>query len=78
MPELEDPCAEAQALRDARRDIVLGESVVETRFGEDQVKFTKADLPALNALIADAERRCAESQGRPRRRYAKRIRFRSN
>jgi len=71
-----DPCSEAEDLRAARRDLVTGQAVREVRFGEDQVSYTKADLPALDRLIADAERRCAEAQGKPRRRAARGVRFR--
>jgi len=71
-----DPCIEAEELRAAKRDLVTGQAVREVRFGEDQVSYTKADLPALDRLIADAERRCAETQGKPRRRGARGVRFR--
>ena len=71
-----DPCIEAEELRAARRDLVTGQAVREVRFGEDQVSYTKADLPTLDRLIADAERRCAEAQGKPRRRGARAVRFR--
>lgn len=71
-----DPCAEAEDLRAARRDLVTGQAVRDVRFGEDQVSYTKADLPALDRLIADAERRCAAAQGRPQRRAARGVRFR--
>lgn len=71
-----DPCIEAEELRAVRRNIVTGASVRDVQFGEDRVSYTKADLPALDRLIADAERRCAAAQGRPRRRSARSVRFR--
>ncbi|MFO1144678.1 MAG: gpW family head-tail joining protein [Amaricoccus sp.] len=76
MPELPDPCDEAQALRDAIRDLAMGRSVVRVRFGEDDVTYRSADMAALRQLLADAEARCAEAQGR-RRRFAMGARFRA-
>jgi hypothetical protein len=71
-----DPCIEVEELRAAKRDLATGRAVREVRFGEDQVSYTRADLPALNQLITDAERRCAEAQGKPQRRAARSVRFR--
>ncbi|WP_037373560.1 gpW family head-tail joining protein [Sediminimonas qiaohouensis] len=75
---MEDPCQEAIDLRKIKRDLVTGREVSSTRFGEDEVRFTKADLGRLDAMIADADRQCAIQSGeRPKRtRFAKGVRFR--
>ncbi|MGY6705915.1 hypothetical protein [Roseinatronobacter sp.] len=74
----EDPCIEAAELRKIRRDLVTGEKATSTRFGEDEVRFTKADLGRLDGLIAEADKKCAMLEGRaPKRtRYAMGARFR--
>lgn len=72
-----DWCQEAIDLRQLRRDIATGQAVSETRFGEDMVKFAKADPAALDRLIAEADRKCDEASGRKtRRRYAIGVRHR--
>ena len=77
MPELPDPCAEAQALRNALRELALGGSVARVRFGEDDVTYRAGDVGLLRQLLADAERRCREAQGDTRRRrFAMGARFR--
>lgn len=77
MPELPDPCEEAQALRNALRDLAMGGSVARVRFGEDDVTYRAADMGVLRELLADAERRCRETQGDTRRRrFAMGARFR--
>lgn len=72
-----DPCAEAARLRDLRTAIVTGQSESQIRFGDEEVRYFKADLAALDRLIAETERACAVAQGRPapRRRWARGIRF---
>lgn len=78
MPELIDPCEEAEALRAARRDLVMGQAVSEVAFGEDRVRYGRADLAMLDRMIADAEAKCALVLGQTvkRRRYAMGARFR--
>ena len=73
-----DPCVEAADLRRVRRDLITGQAVSETRFGEDMVKFTRADLGRLDTLIAEADAQCAIQRGEKpkRRRYAMGARFR--
>lgn len=71
-----DWCAEAARLRKIMVDVITGASFESTRqrSGEDEreVRFSKANLPELKALVADAEAKCAASQGiaAPRRRFA--------
>lgn len=75
---VEPPCDRAERLRGIRDALITGDAVTETKFGEDAVKFAKADMAALNREIAAAEAACAASLGeRPRRkRFAMGARFR--
>jgi hypothetical protein len=74
----DDPCIEAAELKKIRRDLITGEKASTVRFGEDEVRFTKADIGRLDSLIAEAEKQCAILDGRkPKRtRYAMGTRFR--
>lgn len=76
MPET-DPCAELVRLKDLKTAIVTGQAEQSVRFGDEEVRYFKADLTALDRLIAATERDCALASGRPapRRRYARGIRF---
>jgi len=70
----ETPCERAARLRAAREEIILGRSAVmvdhDSGIGEKRrVQYTAANLPALDRLIADADRECAAQQGR-RTRFA--------
>jgi len=72
-----DWCQEAIDLRQLRRDIATGQAVSEARFGEDLVKYAKADPAGLDRLIAEADRKCDETSGKvARRRYAIGVRHR--
>lgn len=72
-----DPCAELARLKDLRTAIVTGQAEQSVRFGDEEVRYFKADLAALDRLIAATERDCAVASGRPapRRRFARGIRF---
>lgn len=72
-----DPCAEAERLRALRRLIVTGEQPSTVRFGDEEVRYARADLAALDREIAALDKACAAWSGRPepRTRFAKRIRF---
>lgn len=69
-----DPCAEAERLRALRTSIITGGKAVRIKEGEREVQFGTADVPRLDALIAEYERACASASG-TRRRFAKRMRF---
>lgn len=72
-----DPCAELVRLRDLKTAIVTGRAEQSIRFGDEEVRYFKADLAALDRLIAATERDCAAASGQPapRRRFARGIRF---
>jgi hypothetical protein len=62
-------CERAEKLREIEFARLTGESVEETRFGEDMVRFTKVTAAELATAIQYAERMCAQSQGK-RTRFA--------
>lgn len=70
-----DPCAEAERLRALRTEIITGGKPVRIKENEREVQYGAADVPRLDALIAEYERACAAVTGAPRRRFAKRMRF---
>lgn len=67
-----DPCAVVTELKKAQLVIATGGSVSMTRFGEDEVRFSAANLTALKSLIADYEAQCARKSGQ-RTRFASNI-----
>ena len=72
--DMDDPCAVATELRKVELQVVTGTGVVMTRFGDDEVRWSNANLDRLRDLIGDYERRCNLKSG-IRTRYAKRLRF---
>lgn len=73
----DDPCIEAAELKKIRRDLITGEKASVVRFGEDEARFTKADMARLDGLISEAEKQCAIAEGKtPKRtRFAMGVRF---
>lgn len=73
-----DPCAEAERLRALRTLIISGRSESQIRFDDEEVRFHKADLTALDREIVRLETSCAIQSGAApkRRRFAKRAAFR--
>lgn len=72
--DINDPCAVAAELKKVELIIATGGSVALTRFGTDEVQWTRANLGDLQALIRRYEGQCAAKSGK-RLRYAKRMRF---
>lgn len=72
--DMDDPCAVATELRKVELQVVTGTGVVMTRFGDEEVRWSNANLGRLRELIGDYERRCSLKSG-IRTRYAKRLRF---
>ncbi|WEK04555.1 MAG: hypothetical protein P0Y65_20660 [Candidatus Devosia phytovorans] len=74
--DTDDPCAVASALRVARLQIATGGGVVVTRFGDDEVRFSSANLDRIDRLIVDYDGQCAVKNGKPRiRRAARRFTY---
>lgn len=63
--DYQDPCAVAQALREviAKRVLAGGGDVLETRAGDEMVKYGSMPLADLRAELSRYERECAIKQG---------------
>lgn len=75
--DLDDPCAAVKELRKIRLLIAAGGVPETVRFGDDEVRYSKANLGLLDREIARLEVACeAASNIQPtRRRFAKSFRF---
>jgi hypothetical protein len=73
-----DPCARAQALREARWKLIAGGQPTSVEYSSNEttrkVTYSAANLPTLDNEIARAEAECAAQTGTPApaasRRYA--------
>lgn len=75
--DMDDPCAMAAALKKVRLRLVSGDMEEMARFGEDEIRFSRANSADLDKEIARYERACAAATpGTDRRRFAKTMRFR--
>ncbi len=72
--DINDPCAVLTQLRKAEVMVSVGESVSMARFGEDETRFTDANLKGLRELIVRYEGLCDRKNGK-RRRHAMRPQF---
>lgn len=72
--DFDSPCEVARALRKVELQVTTTGAVVRTKFGDDDVQWSQANLGRLRDLIDDYERKCAAASG-TRTRYAKRLRF---
>jgi hypothetical protein len=61
-----DPCARAEHLKKHRAMLVAGEIEEATSTGDSSVRFTRANISALDDEIARAVAQCRALQGRPR------------
>lgn len=75
---IETACERLARLQLVRDDLITGKAVSEVAFGEDRVRYTRADIGALEREIAAAAALCREEQGVPqkRTRYAMGVRVR--
>lgn len=74
-----EPCERAAQLRSIRDDLITGKAVSEVGFGDDRVRYTRADLARLDQEIAAADAACRDAHGlapAPRRRFAMGVRVR--
>ena len=72
--DISNPCALATELRKAEIVVAIGGGVAMTRFGEDEVRWSAANLGRLQDLIRKYEGECAKISGK-RQRFAKSMRF---
>lgn len=76
---IETACERLARLQQVREELITGKAVSEVAFGEDRVRYTRADLGALEREIAAADALCHGEQGlapAPRRRFAMGVRVR--
>lgn len=77
--ESKHPWERAEQLRAIRDDLITGKAVSEVGFGDDRVRYTRADMDRLDREIAEAEAASRQAFGDPplpRRRYAMGVRVR--
>ena len=72
--DINDPCAVLTELRKARLVAASDKSVSMARFGDDETRWTEANLAGLKELISEYEGLCARASGR-RRRFAKGVSY---
>lgn len=73
--DLDDPCAAVKKLRGLRIQIAAGGQSEVVRYGDDEVRYGKANISALDQEIERLTAECQSSNGGQRRRFAKRMRF---
>jgi hypothetical protein len=75
--DMDDACAMAAALKKVRLRLAAGDVEEMARFGEDEVRFSRANGADLDKEIDRYERACAAAApSAARRRFAKTMRFR--
>lgn len=72
--DLDDPCKAVKILRGLRIQIIAGGQAETVRYGNDEVRYSRANLAALDKEIERLAAECAAISG-GRRRFAKRISF---
>lgn len=73
--DLDDPCRAVKLLRGLKLQISAGGQAETVRFGDDEVRYGKANLAALDQEIERLTKECAAISGGRRRRFAKSMRF---
>ncbi|KZM41225.1 hypothetical protein [Labrenzia sp. OB1] len=73
--DINAPCDVATALKKRLLSVASGTSELIIRMGGEEVTFSKANIGALNGLIAEYETKCARAGGQNRRGRARGIRF---
>lgn len=73
--DLDDPCRAVKLLRGLRLQISAGGQPETVRFGNDEVRYSKANLVALDQEIERLTKECTAISGGRRNRFAKRMRF---
>lgn len=66
--DMSDPCVVWPKLDEVLNRLLVGESVVRSRFGEEEIQFSAVNISALKTRISELKAACAAKQtGRPRR-----------
>lgn len=66
--DMSDPCKVYPILEATLYRLIAGESVVRSKFGEEEIQFSPADSKALELKIADLKAQCrAKNLNRPLR-----------
>lgn len=73
--DLDDPCNAAKKLRSLRIKIAAGGQTEVIRFGNDEVRYGRANLSALDQEIERLTAECEMTKNGSRRRFARRMRF---
>jgi len=73
--DLDDPCDAVKKLRGLRIQIAAGGQTEVVRFGDDEVRYGKTNIAALDREIERLTAECQNISGGTRRRFAKRMRF---
>jgi len=73
--DLNKPCDVALALRKRKIAVSAGNSELIIRMGGEEVTFSKANISALNGLIAEFEDKCRRASSRAGKGRARRISF---
>lgn len=73
--DINAPCDVVVALRKRQIAVASGASELIIRMGGEEVTFSRANVAALNTLIAEYETKCARAGGQNRRGRARGIRF---
>lgn len=65
--DMSNPCAVWPVMQAALDKLLVGESVVRGKFGDDDVEFGRSNIAALQRRIADLKAECAAKSGKVRR-----------
>lgn len=68
--DMSDPCAVWPIMQKALDRLLVGENVVRSRFGEDEVQFSTTNIAALKTRIAELKAECRAKKSRRPRRHA--------
>ena len=65
--DMNDPCAVWPVMQAALDRLLVGETEVRARFGNDDVEFGRGNIDALQRRVADLKAACEAKSGKVRR-----------
>lgn len=65
--DISEPCAVWPVMQAALDRLLVGETEVRARFGEDEIEFGRGNIAALQRRVADLKAECEAKSGRVRR-----------